>query len=130
MVITLGQVLVNYTRLFTFSGSHQDYNQRWLQPGDESKTNVPSAIYPTNFQREDFYANSSVLVEKGDHIRLQDVRLSYDINNQNSTFKNIGIYLYASNLGLLWKANKRGLDPESQITPYQKNISIGFKTQF
>ncbi len=121
---------VDYTKLFGFNGSHQDYNKRWLQPGDESKTYVPSAVYPTNFERESFYAMSSVLVENGDHIRLQDVRLSYDINKQNSRFKNIGIYLYASNLGLIWKANKKGLDPESQIIPLQKNISIGFKTQF
>lgn len=121
---------VRYVNLFTLSGTHQDYTKRWIEKGDESKTDVPSAIYPTNFQRDDFYTNSSVLVEKGDHIRLQDIRLSYDINKQNSTFKNIGIYLYASNLGLIWKANKKGLDPESQLIPLQKNISIGFKTQF
>lgn len=121
---------VNYSSLYTFAGSHQDYNKRWQQDGDELKTNIPSAPYPSNFQRDDFYANSSVLVEKGDHIRLQDVRLSYDIGKKGSGFKNASIYLYGSNLCLIWKANKKGLDPESQLIPVQKNISIGFKTQF
>lgn len=121
---------VDYTKLYFFSGTHKDYNKRWLQPGDESKTNVPSAVYPGNFVRDNFYTNSSVLVEKGDHIRLQDVRLSYDITKKDARFKNLSFYLYASNLGLIWKANKKGLDPENQLMPVQRNISIGFKTQF
>lgn len=121
---------VNYTSLYTFNGSHQDYNQRWLQPGDELKTNVPSAPYPSDFLRDDFYSNSSVLVEKADHIRLQDVRLSYDIKKKGSGFKNLSIYMYASDFCLIWTANKKGLDPESQRIPYQKNLSIGLKTQF
>lgn len=121
---------VNYTNLYNSVSSHQDYNKRWLKPGDESKTHIPSAPYPSNFQRDEFYANSSVLVEKGDHIRLEDVRLSYDIGKLGYGFKNTSIYLYGNNLCLIWKANKKGLDPESQFIPVQKNISIGFKTQF
>lgn len=121
---------VDYTVLYNFLGSHQDYNKRWLKPGDESRTTIPSASYPSSYQRDDFYKNSSVLVERGDHIRLQDVRLSYDVNKQGPKFKNFSFYLYASNLGLIWQANKKGLDPESPLIPVQKNISIGFKTKF
>lgn len=121
---------VNYTRLYASAASYEDYNKRWLKPGDESNTSIPSAPYPSNFERDEFYAHSSVLVEKGDHIRLQDMRLSYDLTNTRSVFKNLSFYLYASNLCLIWEANKKGLDPESQLIPLQKNISIGFKTQF
>jgi hypothetical protein len=43
-------------------------------------TNVPSAVYPSNTSRNNFYQYSEALIEKGDHIRLQDLRLGYTID--------------------------------------------------
>lgn len=121
---------VDYGRLFGLDALHEDYNQRWLKPGDELKTQVPAAIYPSNFLRDDFYLNSSILIEKGDHVRLQDVRLSYDIGKRGAVFKNASFYVFGSNLGLIWKANKKGIDPDSQLRSSQKSISVGFKSHF
>jgi hypothetical protein len=56
-----------------------DYARRWQKPGDEQRTNVPSFTYPTDSSRDQFYNQSSVNVEKGDNIRLQDARLAYDL---------------------------------------------------
>ena len=72
-------------------------------------------IYPDNGLRDAFYQNSNILVEKGDHIRLQDIQLSYDFNkHQLGKFpvKALRLYVYANNIGILWKANKYGIDPD------------------
>lgn len=121
---------VYYSQLYSFKVTHEDYHKRWLKPGDESKTHVPSARYPGNSISDLFYANSSVLVQKGDHVRLQDVRLSYDIGKKSTVFKNASLFLFGSNLGLIWRANNKGIDPDSQLISLQRNISFGFKTQF
>jgi hypothetical protein len=82
-----------------------DYALRWQKPGDEANTNVPSVPSAPNAQRDDFYTYSSALVAKGDNIRLRDARLSY-------RFHGAEVYVYAANLGLIWKANKFGQDPD------------------
>src|SRR3546814_5997895 len=63
---------LNYSTLFSAYNGHGDFANRWQQPGDETHTNVPAMRYPVNSSRETFYSRSSVLVERGDHIRLQD----------------------------------------------------------
>jgi len=114
-----------------------DYNKRWQSPGDEKITNVPSLVYPLDPQRESFYNGSSVLIEKGDHIRLQDIQLTYTISNKlkNTPFKNFKIYGYVNNLGILWRANKLGMDPDytgngNYSIPTSKNWSIGLTAGF
>ena len=59
---------------------HPDFSKRWQNPGDENTTTVPSMIYPVNdTYRDDFYANSSANVLKGDNIRIQYIRFGYSI---------------------------------------------------
>ncbi|SEN47559.1 hypothetical protein SAMN05216436_1171 [bacterium A37T11] len=56
--------------------------------------------------------------EKGDHIRLQDIRLDYQLALTGTVRKYIqtlGIYFYATNLGILWRANKQHLDPDYSV---------------
>ncbi|MEJ5996267.1 SusC/RagA family TonB-linked outer membrane protein [Pedobacter sp. Du54] len=131
---------LNYQNLLTSSkGIHNDYVYRWQKPGDEAFTNVPSLIYQTNDNRNSFYENSEVNIEKADHIRLQDISLSYNLSNilsKQASFKNVVIYFYANNLGILWKANKSGYDPDAisngSITalPSPKTYSISLRTNF
>lgn len=111
---------------------HGDYAQRWQHTADEQQTNVPSIPLTTNANRDKFYTYSSALVEKGDHIRLQDINLSYDISKRNFNklpVQNIQLYLYANNLGILWKASNKDMDPDYVIyTPApSKTIAIGVK---
>src|SRR5690606_14943196 len=68
---------ISYSELYNNGRGHSDFALRWHNPGDENRTTVPAMIYPAAATRDEFYSNSSVLVERGDHIRLQDISLSY-----------------------------------------------------
>jgi hypothetical protein len=126
---------IDYFDLFNGPGwGHPDYQQRWQKPSDEKLTSVPSMIYNSNPLRSSFYKYSDVLIEKGDHIRLQDLQLSYQLNKNTVKWLPINqarIYVYANNLGILWKANDRGIDPDFIVgTPNPKTIAAGLKIDF
>ncbi|CDS92099.1 TonB-dependent receptor plug [Sphingobacterium sp. PM2-P1-29] len=127
---------INYTNLFYNWQGHSDYALSWKQPGDETKTNVPVNLYTTDFNRDGFYNGSSVLVEKGDHIRLQYINLAYDFimpANKIKGIKGLQVFFNASNLGLLWKANKAGIDPDFGMGYFNlktpANYSLGLKAK-
>jgi len=122
---------VDYNNLFNNWTTHSDYALRWQKPGDEAITNVPSAPTALNNNRQNFYSNSSILVEKGDHIRLQDIRLTYGINSlRRFSFHNIQIYTYCSNLGILWKATKYHIDPDYGYLFPTKTFAFGVSANF
>lgn len=124
---------VSYGDLINGRSGHSDYGLRWQHPGDELRTHVPSLVYPNNSLRDNFYAGSEVLVEKADHIRLQYINLSYDLNREKMRFlpfKNMSVYVNAANLGLIWAANKDGLDPDYQwpnLLKPSKTFSLGIR---
>lgn len=106
---------INYTRLFSEWLGHSDYALRWQKPGDETFTNVPSNLYATNSNRDNFYAGSSVLIEKGDHIRLQYINLNYTLDREQWTsmpLTSVQVYTSVQNLGILWQASKSDIDPD------------------
>lgn len=113
-------------------GSSGDYAYRWQKPGDELSTDVPSIPVGNITNRDVFYANSAALVEKGDHIRLQDINLSYTLQNQKlfgALLPSLQFYFYANNIGILWKATKIRQDPDyfsAQTAPI-RTYSIGVK---
>lgn len=109
---------INYTSLFNGWIGHSDYADRWQNPGDEKKTDVPSNIWISSSNRDGFYERSSALVGKGDHVRMQNISLSYEVDKKlwvKSPFQSLKLYCNASNLGILWKANKHGIDPDYNI---------------
>lgn len=112
------------------TGMNVDYDKRWQKAGDEKFTNVPSLAYPSVSARSTFYQYSEALVEKGDHIRLQSIRLAYTIPPfyRVPAVQGINVYAYANNLGILWKANKYGLDPDNALS-YPVPFSISFGIQ-
>jgi TonB-linked SusC/RagA family outer membrane protein len=123
---------VNYYTLFSnWIGGHKEFSNRWKTPGDEQLTTVPSMIYPADPDRDNFYNYSEVTVEKADHIRLQDISISYDFNKKSFRklpVSNIQLYAYANNLGIIWRANKLKLDPDYPTgMPVAKSISLGVK---
>lgn len=124
---------INYSLLAQNWTMNSDFTNRWRIPGDEAHTNVPSFNFPVDYQRDVFYQYSETLVEKGDHIRLQDVSISYTFANlEKLHLKNLQVYGYANNLGIIWKATKANLDPDYLISPYvnPKTFSIGVRTTF
>ena len=128
---------ISYYNLFDGqSAGHPDYERRWRKPGDEKYTNVPSMIYPDppNSSRDNFYAYSETLIEKGDHIRLQDLQFSYDLTRKSVPrlpVQAIRIYCYANNIGILWKANHQGIDPDYvNSIPIPRTLALGIKADF
>ena len=108
-----------------------EYANRWQKPGDEKTTKVPSSIYPSDSSRDLFYQNSSAVIENGNHIRLQDINLSYTFNKPNIYFRNIRLFANASNLGIIWKAAKVNTDPDFGMNiPNPRTLSFGFSADF
>jgi hypothetical protein len=125
---------IEYDKLtFQLSG-HPDYLKRWQKAGDEQYTNVPALKYHSTSNRDDFYTNSEINVEKGDHIRLDNIKLSYDLiqKEKKKSFGQMQFYMYLSNMNILiWKANKAGIDPEFPNgikSPF--SIAAGIKVDF
>lgn len=124
---------IDYFVLMRGTIGHGDYDSRWISPGDELSTRVPSLPATANSPRHQFYSNSAVLIEKGDHIRLQDIRIAYrfDPNRiQWFPFASAEIYGYANNLGIIWKASDYRLDPDFQLGPPTRNFAVGIRVDF
>ena len=131
---------INYSSLFTnASVGHKDFSLRWQKPGDEKTTDVPSMIYPPDNSRDELYSNSEVLVEKADHIRWQDIQVSYVFNklfDKKLPVQSIKAYLYINRIGILWKANKKGVDPDfnkaagNYNVPLPVSYSFGLRVDF
>ncbi|PTT02406.1 hypothetical protein DBR11_04810 [Pedobacter sp. HMWF019] len=127
---------LNYTSIIQ-NGQNKDFTQRWQKPGDELSTSVPSLVYPSDFYRNSFYQYSEVLIESGNHIRLQDVRLAFEIPSKSLKKLNLSrlnIFGYANNIGIIWRKNKFGIDPNAAgqggITPPQFSLSFGINANF
>ncbi|WP_433863770.1 SusC/RagA family TonB-linked outer membrane protein [Sphingobacterium thalpophilum] len=114
------------------ASTHGDYSFRWKQKGDELHTDVPSAPLLNVGGRDDFYKYAEILVEKGDHVRLQDIRIDYNFQNliTKSPFRYLSVYGFVNNTGLLWKANRQKVDPDYQNMPLPRTYSIGVKAIF
>ena len=142
VVYKLGYVFrrnsIEYLGLFEgTSPGHPDFERRWQNPGDERHTHVPSMPSPNqalNLPRDVFYQNSEVLIEKGDQFRLQDVQLTYDLSRSKHPklpMDQLRVYLYANNLGIIWKANHAGIDPDFVSTmPNPRTLALGIKASF
>jgi len=127
---------ISYSSLYTSWGGHGDYYKRWIKSGDELFTHVPSMIFPAEGSRDDFYSNTSPLIERADHIRLQYINIGYNLRQpvfKKSAYKNATVYFNAGNVGVLWRANKSGIDPEykggDQLPP-PLTLSIGLRASF
>ncbi|WP_278352386.1 SusC/RagA family TonB-linked outer membrane protein [Chryseobacterium gleum] len=124
---------IDYGGLFYSLKGHQDYDSRWQNPGDELKTDIPSIPeFPLNASRDNFYMLTEPLVSKADHIRLQDINLTYILPKARilgGKIKSAQIYFYLNNLGILWRANKQGLDPDTFASglPAARTYALGLK---
>lgn len=115
---------LSYGSILAANGGHADYLKRWQKTGDELVTDVPSMPVLNNTSRDDFYRYSRVNILKGDHIRLQDLRFDY-----RQVAKGFNLFLYAQNLGILWRKNKSGIDPDYIYNKSLKSISAGMQIQ-
>jgi hypothetical protein len=126
---------INYGDLLTVWTGNSDYARRWQNSGDERRTNVPSAVYNADPARDNIYTYSSALVDKADNIRLEDIRvnrdLAFGLEKKGVKKHQLSLYADAANLGIIWKANKDGIDPYFVNVPKDnRRWSVGFKGTF
>lgn len=125
---------VDYSSILigTYTFSNEEYEKRWKNPGDELKTNTPVFDYAGNSLKDQVYTSSSLFVEKGDNIRLKDIRLSYSASGTKwKPLKDLQIYGYINNAALLWKANSSSLDPDYLFGyPPPRTYTIGATLKF
>ena len=107
---------------------HQDYNLRWQNPGDELVTNVPSMPLANNANRDLVYVSSEINVVKADHVRLKDINFAYLLNMPKKKYT-ANVFLNVDNVGLIWVANKEGLDPDfpTALYPNLTTYTLGLK---
>lgn len=118
---------INYATMLDQWIVHKDYEMRWRHPGDEANTSVPSMPEERNAYRGIIYNNSSILIEKGDHLRVENIRLDYRINIQNPVIKTeMTLFLFWNNPGILWRANNHKIDPSFVNRPYPEPQSLVF----
>jgi hypothetical protein len=85
-------------------------------------------VYPGVNVADQYYINSEVLVSKGDHIRLQDVSLAYNLDpkiSQKLHLKNLRLFSYVNNVAMIWKANKENLDPDFPTSRPIRTFTLG-----
>ncbi|MBL1411559.1 SusC/RagA family TonB-linked outer membrane protein [Sphingobacterium faecale] len=105
---------LSYATLFSSWNGHGEYADRWQQPGDEMQTDVPSMVYPFDASRDRLYQYASVNVLRGDHVRLENIRLNYMVPKLpifRNTIQQVNAFLFAQDIPLVWLRNKAGIDP-------------------
>lgn len=128
---------INYYDLFNQWQGHSDFLKRWQKPGDEKYTQVPSMptaeTYDPSGRRDMLYTRSELLAYKGDHIRFQELSMAYRLNSlKTSAFQAMTFNIYANNLGILWRKQKGGSDPDypNAYFPPAKSLAAGIKLEF
>lgn len=138
MSFNIGYFFKYFFRRGSFSSSaliggagHGDYDKRWQHDGDEHITDIPAFKYPANAQRDQFYLSSEVLVDRADHIRLEDIRFSYDFwKPGRSSVRKMSVVFYVGNIGMMWTKNKQRLDPRNPDSVRQpKSYSLGLNVK-
>lgn len=140
----------NHIRLYpAFQASYSDMNampreflDRWIMPGDEKYTNVPSILdaytaaqtggaYPYNN-----YNYSTQRVAKGDFVRLKTVSLTWQVQSnwiRKAGVGNLMLSAAATNPWLIYADDKlKGQDPEffnsgGVAQPIQKQLTLSVK---
>ncbi|WP_257668818.1 SusC/RagA family TonB-linked outer membrane protein [Parapedobacter tibetensis] len=105
---------------FRSGNVHAEFAERWMQPGDELITNVPSWV-PTNSVNESrrdvrYYTQGDINVVSAAFVKLRDAALSYDLPRtlvSHVKLQGVRLRLQVANV-MLWKANRYDIDPEFQ----------------
>ena len=102
---------------------NEDMAKRWRETGDEAITDVPRIGTSANsFVR---YRGADIHIEKGDHIRLREVSLTYELPNKwlnKLMINSASVGFSATNLGLIWKKNNVGIDPD--FIPNSRSLTM------
>lgn len=101
------------------TGKHVDVNKRWMTAGDENKTMIPRSVNNysrNNWDRQTAFIYSDYGLYDASHIRLKDITLSYQFDEdliKKVGFSSASLMFQVRDLGLLWTANSKNIDPEA-----------------
>ncbi|WP_295125329.1 SusC/RagA family TonB-linked outer membrane protein [uncultured Chitinophaga sp.] len=91
---------------------------RWKQPGDETRTNIPSYVADdfTHYSRRStmYYTYGNINVVNASYIKLRDITLGYDLQPSALRLLKVqraNIFVQTTNF-MVWKANRDNIDPE------------------
>ncbi|WP_018615648.1 SusC/RagA family TonB-linked outer membrane protein [Segetibacter koreensis] len=127
-----------------FDALPREFTDRWVMPGDEKVTNVPSVLdayqrYLINAEGSFPYNNynySDVRIADGGFVRLKTVSLTYNLNSEalkKSVFNSLSVTAVAANPWLIYSDKKlKGQDPEffnsgGVAQPIQKQFTLSLK---
>lgn len=112
---------------------HIDYLYRWMKPGDEGQTMVPSIPTAANTNRDNVYLYGESLIRRADHIRWEDLALSYQMPTAKDWLKSVTFSFYVNNLGIIWRRSKEDIDPDYAgigQRPVPRTYSFGVRLGF
>lgn len=112
---------------------------RWRKPGDEAQTNI-LGIEHVNLNSMNWFKSADINVIDGGNIRLSQITLNYslphDVLRSTRVLNSVTFGGTVSNLGLIWKKNNAGVDPQYIFTDqynslrpspnYTINMSVSF----
>ena len=106
----------SYTDDCSSKNYHKDLKQ--ILAGNAGRLGVPEI--PTEYSFDyfnfiDYVPYLSTLVENASHIRLREIYLGYDLPKHICDVlhvRGVRVYSQVRNLGLIWAANKEGIDPD------------------
>lgn len=107
-------------RYTDLSALTREYKNRWMLPGDEQYTDIPTILskrqYDNNTDLQmayNAYNYSDVRVAKGDFIRMKEISLTYDFKKLPEQIQALSLKLQGTNLFLIYADKKlNGQDPE------------------
>jgi len=123
---------------FQSGNLNAEFANRWKQPGDENKTDIPSFVNnaATDARRyTNYYVFGDQNVVSASYAKIRDMTLAYQMPLnviKRLKVQGLSFRLQMSNV-MLWKANSYGIDPEFQDARYgirsmptaQNTITIG-----
>ena len=91
-------------------------------------TNVPALNGLGATYKDQVYTRADINVYKADHIRLRQINVDWNFKSTIWGLKNASVSFNVTNLGILWRANKLGLDPDINDLPRPRQYSFAFRT--
>lgn len=122
------QNVANYPTYQGFYGNvgmQKELANRWRKPGDEAITTIPG-LPNLNYNSSYWYQYSDQLLVSGSNIRLQQLSLGYQLPQHllsRTPVKSASFTASARNLGIIWRKNKAGVDPDYLVTNNYSNLS-------
>lgn len=109
------------TRAYSYRDGYNDRFQqvmanRWRKAGDELTTDVPGIHEASVTDNSYLYATYGTQnTISASHVRFKYINLSYTLPQnvvRKARLEEVMFYVQGENLGILWRANKEGIDPD------------------